>query len=62
MIPCRARPPPPLSGRGSRQFRRHQTLGKMRNVGGGGGGEANAHGESDVGGRKWEEGIYPWFL
>ncbi len=34
----------------------------MRNVGGGGGGEAAAHGESEIDGRKYEDGICPWIL
>jgi hypothetical protein len=34
----------------------------MRNVGGGVGGEAAAHGESKIDGQKYEDGICPWFL
>ncbi len=34
----------------------------MRNVGGGVGGEAAAHGESEIDGRKYEDGICPWIL
>ncbi len=32
----------------------------MRNVEGGVGGEAAAHGESKIDGRKYEDGICPW--
>ncbi len=34
----------------------------MRNVGGGVGGEAVAHGKSKIDGQKYEDGICPWFL
>jgi hypothetical protein len=34
----------------------------MWNVGGGVGGEDAAHGKSEIGGRKMEDRIRPWFL
>ena len=34
----------------------------MRNVEGGVGGEADAHGESEIGGRNGGDRIGPWFL
>ena len=34
----------------------------MWNVGGGVGGEDAAHGESEIGGRKMEDRIRPWFF